>query len=64
MKNYVSTLETKVKSQDEKINKLKKSNEELSNSNRMMNSRIDSLEKDLESNPSVPCILSEFMGTL
>jgi hypothetical protein len=26
MKNYVSTLETKVKSQDEKINKLKKSN--------------------------------------
>jgi hypothetical protein len=36
MKNYVSTLETKVKSQDEKINKLKKSNEELSDSNRMM----------------------------
>jgi prefoldin subunit 5 len=35
--------------QDEKINKLKKSNEELGDSNRMMNSRIDSLEKDLES---------------
>jgi len=49
MKNYVSTLETRVKSQDEKINKLNKSNEELSDSNRMMNSRIDSLEKDLES---------------
>ena len=49
MQNYVSTLETKVKSQDEKINKLKKSNEELSDSNKMMNSRIDSLEKDLES---------------
>jgi cell division protein FtsB len=46
MKNYVSTFETRVKSQDEKINKLKKSNEELSDSNRMMNSRIDSLEKD------------------
>jgi hypothetical protein len=51
MKNYVSTLETKVKSQDEKINKLKKSNEELSDST-------------LRTNPSVPCILSEFMGTL
>jgi uncharacterized protein Yka (UPF0111/DUF47 family) len=49
MKNYMSTLETKVKSQDEKINKLKKTNEELGDSNRMMNSRIDSLEKDLES---------------
>jgi hypothetical protein len=44
MKNYVSTLETRVKSQDEKINKLKKSNEELSDSNRMMNSRIDSVK--------------------
>jgi hypothetical protein len=49
MENYVFTLETKGKSQDEKINILKKSNEELSDSNRMMNSRIDSLEKDLES---------------
>ena len=40
MQNYVSTLETKVKSQEEEINKLKKSNEELSDSNRMMSSRI------------------------
>jgi hypothetical protein len=31
MKNYVSTLETKVKSQDEKINKLKKTNNCLQN---------------------------------
>jgi hypothetical protein len=36
MNNYVSTLETKVKSQDEEINKLKESNGELNDSNRMM----------------------------
>jgi hypothetical protein len=35
MKNYVSTLETRW------INKLKESNEELSDSNRIMSSRID-----------------------
>jgi len=46
MKNYVSTLQTKVKSKDEEINKLKESNEELSDSNRMMSSRIDTLEKE------------------
>ena len=46
MKNYVPTLETKVKSQDEEINKLKESNEELSDSNRMISSRIDTLEKE------------------
>jgi hypothetical protein len=44
MNNYVFTLETKVKSQDEDINKLKESNGELSGSNRMMSSRIDTLE--------------------
>jgi septal ring factor EnvC (AmiA/AmiB activator) len=49
MKNYVSTLETKVKRQDEEINNLKESNEELSDSNRMMSSRIDTLGKQLES---------------
>jgi hypothetical protein len=37
--NYVFTLETKVKSQDEEINKLKESNGELNGSNRMMSSR-------------------------
>jgi hypothetical protein len=37
----VFTLETKVKIQDEDINKLKESNGELSGSNRMMSSRID-----------------------
>jgi len=42
----VSTLETKVQSQDEEIHKLKESNEELSGSNRMMNSRTDTLEKE------------------
>jgi hypothetical protein len=36
MNNYVFTLETKVKSQDEEINKLKESNEELNGSNRMI----------------------------
>jgi len=41
----VSTLETKVKSQDEEINKLKESNEELSDSNRMISSRIDTFRK-------------------
>ena len=49
MQNYVSTLETKVKRQDEEINNLKESNEELSDSNRMMSSRIDTLGKQLES---------------
>jgi hypothetical protein len=39
----MSTLETKVKSQDEEINKLKESNGELNDSNRMMSSRIDTL---------------------
>jgi predicted RNase H-like nuclease (RuvC/YqgF family) len=42
----VSTLETKVKSQDEEINKLKESNGELNDSNRMMSSKIDTLEKE------------------
>jgi predicted RNase H-like nuclease (RuvC/YqgF family) len=46
MNNYVSTLETKVKSQDEEINKLKESNGELNDSNRMMSSKIDTLEKE------------------
>ena len=46
MKYYVSTLETKVKSQDEEINQLKELNEELSHSNRMMSSRIYTLEKE------------------
>jgi hypothetical protein len=40
MNNYVSTLETKVKSQDGEINKLKESNEELNGSNRMMSSML------------------------
>jgi septal ring factor EnvC (AmiA/AmiB activator) len=42
----VSTLETKVKSQDEEINKLKESNGELNDSNRMMSNKIDTLEKE------------------
>ena len=46
MNNYVSTLETKVKSQDEEINKLKESNGELNDSNRMMSNKIDTLEKE------------------
>jgi hypothetical protein len=46
MKNYVFTLETKVKSQEEEINILKESNGELNGSNRMMSSRIDTLEKE------------------
>jgi hypothetical protein len=40
MKNYVSTLETRW------INKLKESNEELSDYNRIMSSRIDTLAKE------------------
>jgi hypothetical protein len=40
MKNYVSTLETRW------INKLKESNEELSDSNRIISSRIDTLAKE------------------
>ena len=40
MKNYVSTFETRW------INKSKESNEELSDSNRTMSSRIDTLEKE------------------
>jgi predicted RNase H-like nuclease (RuvC/YqgF family) len=46
MNNYVSTFETKVKSQDEEINKLKESNGELNDSNRMMSNTIDTLEKE------------------
>jgi septal ring factor EnvC (AmiA/AmiB activator) len=46
MNNYASTLETKVKSQDEEINKLKESNGELNDSNRMMSNTIDTLEKE------------------
>jgi hypothetical protein len=54
-KNYVSTLETKVKGQDEEINKLKESNEELGGSNRMMSNRIDTLEKE-------HFVLSQYLG--
>jgi hypothetical protein len=44
--SYRITLETKVKSQDEEINKLKESNGELNDSNRMMSIKIDTLEKE------------------
>jgi hypothetical protein len=56
----MSTLETKVKSQDEEINKLKESNGELNDSNRMMSSRIDTLGEYFDLLPALPlnnCII-------
>ena len=60
IKHYMSTLETKVKSQDEEINKLKESNGELNDSNRMMSSRIDTLGEYFDLLPALPlnnCII-------
>ena len=54
MNNYVFTLETKVKSQDEEINKLKESNEELNGSNRMMSSRSKYFPRGTGKDQSVP----------
>jgi cell division protein FtsL len=56
MNNYVSTLETKVKIQDEEIDTLKESNKELSGSNRMMSSRIDMLQAISNFRHSIECL--------